>query len=121
VSGFAEPHLEDGAVGGDQVETGETFDGIFAVDSILAAVVDLGPVHAILLDAFYAETYAGLLLFAARKLGSDYAFLAEDCVQDAIFSTYQKRSDFPTLFPAIPVIRCSFAYSLLLSTLLRLS
>lgn len=47
------------------------------------------------LSAFYAETYAGLITFAARKLGADYAFLAEDCVQDAIFATYENRLRFP--------------------------
>ena len=43
------------------------------------------------LDAFYAEAYAPLLTYAARLLGGQYALLAEDCVQDAIFTSYQHR------------------------------
>lgn len=43
------------------------------------------------LDSFYAEAYAPLLSYAARLLGDRYALLAEDCVQDAIFTSYQHR------------------------------
>ena len=46
------------------------------------------------LDAFYRCIYPSLLLFAADRLSPNYAFLAEDCVQDAIFSTYGRRHDF---------------------------
>lgn len=46
------------------------------------------------LDAFYRCIYPSLLLFASDKLSPNYAFLAEDCVQDAIFSAYGKRHDF---------------------------
>lgn len=45
------------------------------------------------LDTFYAEAYAPLLTYAARLLGERYALLAEDCVQDAIFASYQRRAD----------------------------
>ena len=45
------------------------------------------------LDTFYAEAYAPLLTYAARLLGEQYALLAEDCVQDAIFASYQRRRD----------------------------
>ena len=44
------------------------------------------------LDTFYAEAYAPLLTYAARLLGEQYALLAEDCVQDAIFQSYQQRA-----------------------------
>lgn len=45
------------------------------------------------LDTFYAEAYAPLLTYAARILGEQYALLAEDCVQDAIFASYERRTD----------------------------
>ena len=48
------------------------------------------------LDDFYTRVYPSLLLFAARNLGDNYAFLAEDCVQDAIYQAYQRRSTFGT-------------------------
>lgn len=43
------------------------------------------------LDAFYREAYPALLTYAARQLADGYAFLAEDCVQDCIFRSYQER------------------------------
>ena len=49
------------------------------------------------LDAFYECVYPSLLLFAADRLSPNYSFLAEDCVQDAIFSAYGKRQDFHSL------------------------
>lgn len=45
------------------------------------------------LQPFYAEAYAPLLTYAARLLGERYALLAEDCVQDAIFTSYERRHD----------------------------
>ena len=44
------------------------------------------------LDSFYAEAYAPLLTYAARLLGDYHNLLAEDCVQDAIFASYQQRA-----------------------------
>lgn len=41
---------------------------------------------------FYSLMYPGLLLYAARLLGDDLAYLAEDCVQDAVMSTYLNRA-----------------------------
>ena len=32
------------------------------------------------IGTFYNELYAKLLVYASRHLGTDYAFLAEDCV-----------------------------------------
>jgi RNA polymerase sigma-70 factor (ECF subfamily) len=46
------------------------------------------------IDHFYAGMYSKLLAYAVRCLGSNYSFLAEDCVQDAIVSSYEKRSTF---------------------------
>lgn len=41
------------------------------------------------IEAFYQQIYPHLLAYAARRLNINYAFLAEDCVQNAIFKTYQ--------------------------------
>lgn len=46
------------------------------------------------LDSFYECVYPSLLMFAAANLTPKFSFLAEDCVQDAIFSAYRKRQDF---------------------------
>lgn len=46
------------------------------------------------IDSFYASAYASFLMYATNVLGSDYSFLAEDCVQDAIFEAYKHRADF---------------------------
>lgn len=43
------------------------------------------------LDSFYREAYPALLTYAVRILSDGYAFLAEDCVQDCIFRSYQER------------------------------
>lgn len=43
---------------------------------------------------FYDHMYAGLLLYAARMLGDEHAYLAEDCVQDAVMNTYVNRWQF---------------------------
>lgn len=43
------------------------------------------------LDSFYSEAYTSLLSYATRILTPEYAFLAEDCVQDCIFRSYQQR------------------------------
>lgn len=46
------------------------------------------------IDVFYKRLYSPLLAYAARFLGNDYSFLAEDCVQDAIVMSYEKRASF---------------------------
>lgn len=46
------------------------------------------------LGLFYSQVYPSLLVFASSRLGPKYAFLAEDCVQDAVFAAYQKRDEF---------------------------
>ena len=42
---------------------------------------------------FYSVMYPGLLTFASRLLGESLAFMAEDCVQDAVMSTYEHREE----------------------------
>lgn len=54
---------------------------------------------------FYAHVYPSLLMFAARNLGDNYAFLAEDCVQDAVYHAYEQRGMFGT-----PAYLKSFLY-----------
>lgn len=43
---------------------------------------------------FYERMYPELLLYTSRLLGDDFAFLAEDCVQDAVFQTYRRCEEF---------------------------
>lgn len=43
------------------------------------------------MQSFYDSTYGLLIAYAQRFLGDENAFLAEDCVQEAIFKTYQNR------------------------------
>ena len=40
----------------------------------------------------YDVMYPGLLRYAAAVLGEELAYLAEDCVQDAVMATYTNRS-----------------------------
>ena len=48
---------------------------------------------------FYEKMYPELLLYASRLLGDDFAFLSEDCVQDAVFQTYRRREEFQGPLP----------------------
>lgn len=50
------------------------------------------------IDTFYQRMYPQLILYAGRHLGKDYAFLAEDCVQDAIFQTYLHKDSLASTF-----------------------
>ena len=38
--------------------------------------------------------YPGLLRYVAATLGDELAYLAEDCVQDAVMATYERRATF---------------------------
>lgn len=58
------------------------------------------------IDGFYAEVYPSLLSYAMRLLEADLVFMAEDCVQDAVFSAYGRRASFTS-----PVRFKSFLYS----------
>lgn len=46
------------------------------------------------IEKLYTDVYPSLIVYASRQLGSDYAFLAEDCVQDAIYKMYAVRATF---------------------------
>lgn len=46
------------------------------------------------IERFYRDLYPGMIVYAARQLGPELAYLAEDCVQDAILTSYNKRDDF---------------------------
>lgn len=43
------------------------------------------------LEPLYGNMYSGMMVYAVRLLGGDMAFLAEDCVQEAVMSTYENR------------------------------
>lgn len=49
------------------------------------------------LELLYRHVYPGLLLYAVRHAGETHGFLAEDCVQDAIFSAWERREHFDTM------------------------
>lgn len=48
------------------------------------------------IEPFYRNAYASLYLFAEGILGPDCSFLAEDCVQDAILRSYERRKSLKT-------------------------
>lgn len=50
------------------------------------------------LDLLYREVYPGLILYAVKYLGGESEFLAEDCVQNAIFSAWQRRMKFDNVY-----------------------
>jgi RNA polymerase sigma-70 factor (family 1) len=45
-------------------------------------------------ESLYRHVYPSLIVYASRMLGDDYAFLAEDCVQDAIYKMYGMKDQF---------------------------
>ena len=47
---------------------------------------------------FYTVMYPGLLTFASRLLGPSLAFMAEDCVQDAVMTTYEHAGEIDDAF-----------------------
>ena len=49
------------------------------------------------LDSFYKMVYPGMRMFAIKYLGDDNSFLAEDCVQNVIFKSWERRKDFDSL------------------------
>lgn len=44
------------------------------------------------IEYLYLNIYPALISYAVKILGYDYAFLAEDCVQDSIYKTYLNRN-----------------------------
>lgn len=43
---------------------------------------------------FYDKLYPGLLIYASRQLGEKLSYFAEDCVQDAVIKSYNRRDTF---------------------------
>lgn len=43
---------------------------------------------------FYDRYFPGMVMYASRLLGSDLDWMADDCVQDAVLDTFQKRTSF---------------------------
>ncbi len=48
------------------------------------------------MEEVYTTLYPALISYATKVLGYDYAFLAEDCVQDSIYKTYINRKQIVT-------------------------
>lgn len=45
------------------------------------------------LSSFYRLMYPELMVYAKRLLGMDFAFLTEDCVQNAVYKSYLRAGD----------------------------
>lgn len=50
------------------------------------------------LESLYRRMYPGLLLYAVKHAGERHDFLAEDCVQDAIFNAWKRREAFDSIY-----------------------
>ncbi len=48
------------------------------------------------MSPFYDRMYSGLLIYASRLLEPELAYMAEDCVQDAVMNTYTHREELYT-------------------------
>lgn len=48
------------------------------------------------LESFYMEIYPSLYRYAARVLGASRGYLAEDCVQEAVYRLYKHSHEFDT-------------------------
>lgn len=58
------------------------------------------------LDTLYHTMYRALLVYASRCLGDEASFMAEDCVQDGIYRTYELRDTLRS-----PLIFKSYLYT----------
>lgn len=47
------------------------------------------------MNRLYGEFYPALIAYARRFLGTEHAWLAEDCVQESIFQTYLMKEKIP--------------------------
>lgn len=47
------------------------------------------------ITSFYDDMFPGMMLYAMHILGDDFSYMAEDCVQDAVLTTYERRAEFP--------------------------
>ena len=50
------------------------------------------------LEAFYKKSYPGLVLYAIGLLGQQKGYLAEDCVQESVYKTWRRRTDFDSVY-----------------------
>ena len=50
------------------------------------------------LEVCYRRIYPGLLLYAVKNAGDRHDFLAEDCVQNAIFNAWKRRDSFDSIY-----------------------
>lgn len=50
------------------------------------------------LELLYRKIYPALLLFAIRNAGEQHDFLAEDCVQNAIFNAWKRKEQFDSIY-----------------------
>lgn len=50
------------------------------------------------LEPLYQKIYPGLLLFAIHLMTDEINFLAEDCVQDAIFNAWKRCKHFDSIY-----------------------
>ncbi len=50
------------------------------------------------LDLLYRNVYPGLILYATKYLNEGNEFLAEDCVQNAIFKAWERKDKFDSIY-----------------------
>lgn len=48
------------------------------------------------ISPFYDEMYPGMMLYAMHILGEEFSYMAEDCVQESVITTYMRREEFPS-------------------------
>lgn len=53
------------------------------------------------LELWYQQLYPALLSYAVKYIGEEMEFLAEDCVQNAIFNAWKRREHFDLVYRAI--------------------
>ena len=60
------------------------------------------------LEMLYRRLYPALLLYAVRYAGEQNSFLAEDCVQNAVFNAWKRRLQFESVESLKMCIRDSY-------------
>lgn len=67
------------------------------------------------IEPFYTVLYPGLLVYATRQLGEELSYLAEDCVQDAVVTSYDERRRFDSSMAWYRfILKCIFHSALML-------
>lgn len=66
-----------------------------STDTDLQILVEFKEGH---LELLYRRVYPGLLLYAVKNAGDRHDFLAEDCVQNAIFNAWKRRDSFDSIY-----------------------